>query len=129
MKDDSFTAYSWCADHVKIAGDKTDSSVVTFEGVDWVEPNLTLCPYCGAKIDSYFADEGLVMTCKHECEGWQREHEMLLKIKSLKKQIRDMQNDIEKSALENGVRIFAKEYASHQGERDAFDDEVAQYGK
>lgn len=130
MKDESYQVYDWCADHVRIAGDKTESSVVVFEGIDWVDSNMTLCPFCGARMRSDFVgEEGFILACEHECSGWLKEREKIHKINELKKQIKDIQDDIKKNALENGIRTFAKEYASHQGERDAFDEEVAQYAK
>lgn len=121
------TVYGWCVDHVHTAGDKTEVSVVTFENVDWVSPELQLCPHCGTKMRPLLTENGLTLECEAQCTGFINELKQIKEIKSLEKRIEALKKQVADSAIENGVKVFAKEYSSHHSEREAFDEEVLQY--
>lgn len=127
MNSNTETVYGWCVDHVHTAGDKTEVSVVTFENVDWVSSGLQLCPHCGAKMETSLTEDGFILECEAHCDGFMNELKLIKEIKSLEKRIEALKKQVADSAIENGVKVFAKEYSSHRGEREAFDEEVLQY--
>lgn len=115
----------------------TAGTRVRVSAIQYYEDNEhTYCPFCGSEQEQRSENGVFHIGCKQNCEGFQRELELLKKQADAKSELERAQRKYElaklavkKHALDAGTKIAAKHYMELAVERQAFDSEVEKLTK